>query len=159
MSQGKIAPCGDFVFDEFAHLSTRNRSPQDATKNYLQSRDRLQAVCVWKNRIDWPGVKSSDWGHDACSREWPAHLFWLWWAVSWLWHSAHESPFRFHSIVVDPGRLSLCDAPCGLSHVWRQSWASSLGPRKKPTDDRLQMVPCRLGSPNELEGSSGLFPC
>ncbi len=40
-----VASCGGSGLDEFASLSTRNRSPQDATENYLQSRDRIQALC------------------------------------------------------------------------------------------------------------------
>ena len=43
-SQGRIASCGGSGLDEFGSLSTRNGCQQDATENYLQSRDGIQTA-------------------------------------------------------------------------------------------------------------------
>ena len=52
LSQDRIASCGGSGLDEFGSLSTRNVCQQDATENYLQSRDGIQAVCGGTCRVD-----------------------------------------------------------------------------------------------------------
>ena len=78
ISQGRIASRGGSELDEFGSLSNWNRCPQDATKNYLQSRDGLQAVCSGTRRISRVWVATDNRGLYACSWEWLADVFDLW---------------------------------------------------------------------------------
>jgi len=126
--------------------------PQDATKDYPQSRRVFQVLRLRKSQMGGRRRGADDRNSDRSPPQRATDLLGLRPGAARLRPLARAA-LRVRALVGDRRVLRVCDATGRLSNVRRESGTGSLVRRQESPDHDLSLVPRRLGKTAFMEGS------